>query len=86
MATKPPTPQGASARHRDWLAPGMTWRQRWARLRMGVLTRPTPLQRDWESGDPVRQARVQAVAEAICAELDREAITTDPDAEDRPHD
>ena len=51
---------------------GMTWRQRlnWWRLRW--LSLRDPIQRDWESGDPVRVARVEELAARIRAEIDAE--------------
>jgi hypothetical protein len=58
------------ARLTSWLAPGMTWRQRLARLRLSLRT--SPLQRDWESGDPARVARVGVVAAQVLEELARE--------------
>lgn len=43
----------------------------WIRYRLRHR-RKSELQRDWESGDPARVARVQALADRIVAELDAE--------------
>jgi hypothetical protein len=48
----------------------------WLRWRLRH-DRKSELQRDWESGDPARIARVEAVAARICDEIAKETDEED---------